>query len=430
MHNIVDVQQEPQIKTALLTGRLNSAQCPHCNTVTTLSVPILYHDPEKELLIAMVPMGLNLPNDEQEKVIGDLMRDLTAIIPKESFKGYMFRPQRALTMQGLIDQVLQGDGVTLEMIEEQRKRVDLAQSLLEIAENDLPALVAEHDERIDSQLFQVLTLMAQRVMQEGQRQMAEQIMYRQDRVAELSTYGQEVIKQQAEQEQTVREIAEDIQSLGAEPKRRDFLSLARSYADDDDRLQALVGLVRPAFDYAFFQELSLQIGQAPAADRGGLEKLRDRLLEMTQAVDQQTQLAAQQAASFLQAIMNSPNPEDVIRDNLTMIDDTFMAVLTANIQEAERQKNLQAATRLKTIYDQAIAMLQEQMEPELRFVNDLLRVQSEADLRHLIEENLSEFDGSLLEIIDGVEQMLTAQGAKDVIDRLAHIRHEIAAALE
>ena len=37
----------------------------------------------------------------------------------------------------------------------------------------------------------------------------------------------------------------------------------------------------------------------------------------------------QNAANFLQAVINQPNPEEMLRANLPMIDDTFMAVLTA-----------------------------------------------------------------------------------------------------
>ncbi len=55
---------------------MNTVRCPNCGTPVTISAPLLYHDASKELLIAFVPMELNLNNDGQEKVIGDLMREL------------------------------------------------------------------------------------------------------------------------------------------------------------------------------------------------------------------------------------------------------------------------------------------------------------------------------------------------------------------
>src|SRR5690606_10637263 len=115
----------------LLSGRTNTVLCPSCGVTSTVAAPLLYHDSAKELLISFVPMELGLPKEQQEKVMGDLMRQLTAQIPKDSFKGYLFQPRQALTMQGLVEQILQADGVTPEMMEQQRARVRLVETLLQ-----------------------------------------------------------------------------------------------------------------------------------------------------------------------------------------------------------------------------------------------------------------------------------------------------------
>ena len=425
VQNYVDVSQEPDKKIHLLSGRLNTAQCPNCGTVTAVASPMLYHDPSKELLIAHVPMELNLNKDQHEKVIGDLLREL----PKENFKGYMFNPRRALTVQNLIDQILEADGVTPEMMEQQRNRVRLVQMFLEADEESLPGLVQQYDSQIDAAFFQTFTLMAQRALQEGRSEAAEQVLLIQQEVAERSSYGQRVLAQQAQQEENVREVAEDINALGKQAQRSDFLELAIRYADNDQKLQALVGLVRPAFDYTFLQELTVKIGQAPAADREALEALRDRLLELTAAVDQQAQLALRQAAGLLQAILTNPNPDEVIAANISLIDDTFMAVLAANIQEAERQKDIKASARLKSVYEKVIAILQQNMQPELRFVNELLSTASEDEARALIQEQASQFGPQLIEVMDGVEQVLAGQGDQEMVEKLAFLRRETLEAL-
>src|SRR5690606_19641084 len=112
------------------------------------------------------------------------------------------------------------------------------------------------------------------------------------------------------------------------------------------RLQALVGLARPAFDYTFFQELSVKIGQAPAADRAAMEALRDKLLELTAIVDQQTQAALRESALLLQELVAAPNLDEAIAQNAHLFDDTFMSVLAANVQEAERRGDLGASAKL------------------------------------------------------------------------------------
>jgi endogenous inhibitor of DNA gyrase (YacG/DUF329 family) len=422
VESLIDAPQDPEAKARLLTGRMNSVQCPACGVVSTVAAPILYHDGSKELLISYMPMELNLPKQQQEKVIGDLMRELTSSIPKESIKGYLFQPRQALTMQGLVDQILQADGVTPEMMEAQRATIRLIETLLQATDDVLPSIVQQHDSEIKSQFFQAIMVMAQRAMQEGRSDLAERLLMLQNRVAELSTFGKELIAQSQMQEEIVREVAQAIENLGPQAQRADVLNLVMQYADDEQRLQALVGLARPALDYAFFQELTLKIGQAPAAERDKLEKLRERLVELTAIIDQQSQMVLQNAVKLLQAIANSPNPTDLIEANLDMIDDTFMAVLSANVEEAEKRGDVNASARLKQIYQQCVQALQANMQPELVFVNELLSTETDEEARKMIAERVGEFGDEILDVMDAVGQILAQHGDMSMIQKLAFLR--------
>jgi allophanate hydrolase subunit 1 len=427
--SLVDAGQDPQAKSLLLTGRLNVAVCPNCGAPNTILTPLLYHDPAKELLISYVPMELNLSKDAQEKAIGDLMRELTSQLPQGSFKAYMLNPRQALTMQGLIEQVLQADGVTPEMMEEQRARVRLVETFLQTEPEQLPALIQEHDAEIDAQFFQTLAMVAQRMLQEGRQDVAEAVIGIQGVLVEYSSFGQELAEQSRNQEEVVREMADSINALGQDADRADFLNLALQYADDDQRLQAMVGLVRPVFDYTFFQEMTVKIGQAPADERGRLEIVRDKLLELTALVDQQAQMALQEAAQLLQAILYSQNPDEVIADNLDVIDYTFMQVLSANIQEAERRADLNASARLKDIYNRVVAALQANMPPELRFLNELLSVPTDEAAQQMITERAGEFGQGLLAAMDVVEEQVAAQGNPRLLQRLDFLRNAAVQAL-
>jgi hypothetical protein len=430
VNSIIDAAQDPQAKISLLSGRLNVAVCPNCGAPNTVLAPLLYHDPTKELLIAYVPMELGLPKDTQEKMIGDLMRELTNQLPQGSFKAYLLQPRQALTMQGLIDQVLQSDGVTPEMMEAQRARVRLVEQFLQAQDDELPALVSQNDKQIDAQFFQTMTLITQQLLQEGRQGVAQRVIEIQGLIAQLSTYGQQIIEQSRLQEEVVREVAEAVNALGQGAQRADFLNLAFNYADDDQRLQALVGLIRPVFDYTFFQELTVEIGKAPADARERLEMLRDKLLELTAIVDQQAQLALQDAAGLLQEILNSPNPDEIILDNLPLVDYTFMQVLSANIQEATRRGDLNASARLKEIYSRVVAILQANMPLELQFVNELLSAPSEDAVRELVAQRAGEFGPGLLEAMDAVEEQIAAQGNPALLERLNFVRNETAQAFQ
>jgi hypothetical protein len=330
-------------------------------------------------------------------------------------------------MQGLIDQILQADGISPEMREEQRTRARLIETFIRTADEDLPALVAEHDGKIDGQFLQLMTLMGQRLLQEGQRDAAEQIARTQQAVVQLSTFGQQLLQQSQAQEEIVRQVAMDVQGLGADADRSDLLELALRYGarpDGDDWLQALVGLARPAFDNLFFQEMTVRTGQAPAAERDALESVRERLEQLSSMVDQQTQLAVQEAAGFLQAVLTSANPDELLQANADMIDDTFMAVLTANIQEADRQGNTNAANRLKDVYQRVVNLLRNTMQPELRFINELLSTPTDDEARDMIVQQAGQYGQGLLDMMDAVEDILVSRGEAGALERLAFLREE------
>lgn len=422
VETVIDAGQDPQAKGRLLTGQTNAVQCPNCGHTLTVATPLLYHDASKELLIAYVPMELNLTKDQQEKAIGDLMRELK--LPQQAMKGYVFQPRRALTMQGLTEQVLEADGVTPEMMEQQRARIRLVEQMMQTAPDQLPALVQEHDAEIDAQFFQTITMMAQRMLSEGRADLAEPLVQLQQTVAQESTFGQQLIERSRVQEETVAEVAGELEQLGQNATRDDFLNLALRYSDDSERLQALVGLARPAFDYTFFEELSVRIGQAPAEAREGLEALRDQILELTTVIDQQTQAALREAAGLLQELVTAPNLDQAIAENAGLLDDTFMAVLSANIEESQRRGDLNASAKLKQVYEHVIALLRENMQPELRFINDLLSTESDEEASTLLAEEASRYGQTLLDMMNAVEEVLASRGDSAMMQRLVFLREQ------
>ena len=419
---VIDPAQDPQSKARLLSGQLNTLRCPNCGNPVTVAAPVVYHDASKELLIAFIPMELNLTKDQQEKAIGDLMRELK--LTQSAMKGYVFQPRRALTMQNLIEQILQADGVTPAMMEEQRNRVRLLENLMQTPPDLLPDFVKQHDTEIDAQFFQTITMMAQRFLSEGRSDVAEQLIQIQQIIASLSTFGQELIQRSQAEEETVAEVAAELEQLGEDATRDDFLTMALRYADDDQRLQALVGLARPAFDAIFFQELSVKVGQAPADQRDALEALRDNLLQLTAIIDQQTQVALQESAGLLQEIVTAPDLDQAIAENIGLLDDTFMTVLQANVQEAERRGDIGASAKLKQVYERVLATLRNNMQPELRFINDLLSTETDEAASNLLTQQASSYGPALLDMMERVEQVLASRGDSPTLQKLIFLREQ------
>jgi len=107
LHQIIDVGQNPELNELLLSGYLNVVQCPSCGSVTQVATPLLFHDPEHELFMVHVPMEMNLSHDEQQKVIGRLVRTSMDRLPAEERRGYMLQPQTIISLQTLLEKVLE-----------------------------------------------------------------------------------------------------------------------------------------------------------------------------------------------------------------------------------------------------------------------------------------------------------------------------------
>ena len=425
IRTVIDTRHDPEGKVLLVSGQLNSFNCPNCGTLNDVKTPILYHDAEKELLIAFVPqeIGMQKATDE-EKIIGDMLNELTSSLPKEDFRGYMFNPKRTLTIQGLINQILEADGITPEMLEQQQKRVDLIQQFIEVEPDKRSTIIKENDDQIDEEFFATFAAMATRLAQAGQPQLFAVLEQVQNDILEHSTFGKDIAEQQKKQQETIEQVNQDLEDLGEDVDQQDLVKLVWSYRDDEEKVRAFVGLIHPALDYQFFQLLAGQIGKAPANEREKLEELRDRVYKFKQEIDQQSRDMMQQLAQVLQAIVNSPNPEQMIRDNIGIIDDNFMMIVQINMQQAEEKGDEQTLKRLQEIHEILVTVLRENMQPELRFLNDLLNIENDDELIAKLKKQAPDYKDTLLDFIDAVQQVVTSQGQIPVMNRIEFIKRE------
>jgi hypothetical protein len=316
------------------------------------------------------------------------------------------------------------------MMAEQRARVDLIEQFLSTPPDLLESVIQQHDADIDVQFMQTLSLMAQRLAADGRNDIAEQLAALQFVLLEHSTFGQQMAQQAQQQETTVREVAAELQKLGATANRANFLELAQGYAGDDDRIEALVGLARPAFDYEFFQELTRKIEQeTDDKERGALELLRDKLLELTQRVDEQTQMALQDAVQLLQLLIDAPDPQPLIAENLPFFDEAFMSVLQANLEAAQKRGNIDVSAKLRTIYEQVMSALRDNMSPELKAINGLMAADDDEAARALAAEAAAQHGAQLLPMIDAVQEMMAQRGEPQVAQRLQALREMVQNAL-
>src|SRR5688572_12180976 len=73
---LFDVREDPQAKQILLSGAYNLIQCPNCGYRGQAPTPIVYHDPENELLLTFFPPELHLAVNQQEQMIGPIIKGI------------------------------------------------------------------------------------------------------------------------------------------------------------------------------------------------------------------------------------------------------------------------------------------------------------------------------------------------------------------
>jgi hypothetical protein len=422
IEQIIDVGRDPASKARFLSGQSSTATCPNCGYRAGVATPMLYHDPEKELFLVYVPMELGLQQQEQERVIGQLVKAAMDATPTENRRGYMFQPRSMFSLQGMLEAVLEADGVTPEMLEAQRAKMRFVETLLQTDEDDLPALVEQHDDQIDVELFDIITLAAQNAVQSGREDMARHALAVRDSLLELSTAGKIVAAEAANQEEAVQEVIAALGELGESPSIDDFIGLLLGYAESDIHLQALVGLQYPVFDYGFFQELSGRIEQASDGEKARLQGLRDHLLELIDMIKEQQQAMVQGAVQVLQDILRGDDVEAGVMRNLSQIDDTFLMVLDANLKRAEENKDLMQSARLKQVYDVVMKLLQENVPPELRFVTELLQQDDLSAAQAMIVQDAPQFGDGLLQMMDALHAEMVSRGDEAMAGRLDQLR--------
>lgn len=425
VQSVIDATLNPQGKSQLLSGVTNTFPCPNCGAAVQIKRPLMYHDGAKELLLVFVPPELNLSKPDREKVIGDMMRELTGMLPSGSFRSYMFQPRESLTMQGMLDTILQADGITPEMMAAQRERMHVIETLLSAPPETHETIIAKNDAVIDAQLMQMISVLIQRMSAQGQADGAQQLSYLQQQMLLHSTFGKSLMQEAQAEQAIVEGVTEKIRALGEHATQADFVNLAIELGADEKQLQALAGVARPALDYTFFQMLTERIGRAPAAERDALNALRDRLLALTQAIDEHTQGLLQEAVELLQVLVSAKDEtalDALISENTDAMDETFLSVLMANIEQAEQKQNGPLLQRLQIIYQKAMATLRQTMPPELRFINELLGAESEDKARAFIRAGLQEFGPELLDILASVREAMLQRGEPEIVQHIERLQ--------
>lgn len=421
VHQVIDVGRNPELKTALLSGQLNVATCPSCGTGGQLSTAMVYHDPQHELFMIYVPQELDLDQLQREQYIGQLTRDVMDATPAEQRRAYMLQPITMLTMQGFLEKVLETEGVTKEMIERQQKQAELLNTLLGADQDVVDHLVKERAGEIDEVFFAMLRQYIEAASQMNDDQQMVPMINLQAKLMTDTKVGRKLERQQIALHGLNR-AAKEAGGLTAAV----LLNQILKNQEDAELVSLLAQAGMQAMTYDFFTGLTEEIerlelaGDVAAAER--LSTIRTDLLQLQEEVQTQTREMLAEAEETLESVLAADDMMQGLQANMNKINDAFMYVLSAEIGRAEEANDQERFEKLGSLRDLLTSDPEGQAPPEIQLLNQLVRAESEDEMRQLVEENREMVSPDLVAVIEALQEQAGTTGQQELIDRLDRVK--------
>ncbi len=416
VEQLFDMNTDPQAKQRLMSGQFNYIHCPNCGYEGSLSTPIVYHDPDKELLLTYFPPEMSLPPNEQERLVGPLINQVVNKLLPEKRKAYLFRPQTMLTLQTMVERVLEADGITREMLQAQQQRVGLLQRLLSTAPEGRIELIHQEEQLIDENLFSILARLAEASMSQGDQQTAQQLALLQKQLLAETKVGKEIQSQALEAQEAIKSLQEASKKGLTHEKLLDLIVNAPT----PTRLTTLVNMARNGLDYTFFQLLTDMIDKSSGGEKEKLTGLRSQLTEMIAEIDKAVQEQAKQSRKLLETILAAPDIEEATTQNLETISDSFVEILQADLQAARQKGDLEKSAKLQKV----LKVLQEASAPppEVALVEEMMDTKDDESLRKVFEAHADQITPEFLQVLNSLIMQSESQGQPpDFMTRLQAI---------
>lgn len=411
VEQVLDVRADPSAKVRVLNGMVNATVCPRCQLRGMLNLPYFYHDPEKHLALVFMPMEATRDHLERQQAIGRFTTSVMDSLPPEERRAYLLQPEVFLTQENLVNRVLEADGITPQMIEAQKAKAELLQRMVETtSEEELETLVKASDEVVDSAFLRLVAMNLQMAQSRGEI----------DSVTRLTTVREKLLDL-TEAGRASRRRSNLLEALRSEPTREKLLELLIQAPDERAR-EILVAFGRQLLDYGFFQKLTQRVdGTANEQEKQRLSELREQVLDIRDRIDADTRAMYEARSELLRDLVLSDNPEVLARHRFSELDEVFVSVLGASIEQAEQGGNEETTAKLRSIWELVMRLIAERTPPELVFLNMLMEAEDEAEVDRILHEHGELVDARLVEVLTRAEASAREEGGQEAADHLALI---------
>lgn len=426
IHQVINVDQNPNLKQLLLTGQLNVAVCPRCGAGGQMATPMVYHDSAHELFMVYIPQEIHMNHLQREQLIGRMTRQVVDSLPPEKRKAYLFQPQTVLSMQTFYENVLVTEGITKEMIERQRKQAELLNTLMRADKDVISYLLKQREREIDETFFAMLQQYMDMAQQTQQDKELVKLTNLRAQLMRETAAGRQLEKQQLALHALNREAKK---AGGLTPEM--LLAHILKNLEDERTVQSLLNAVQGALSYEFFALITAEIekrestGDKVTAQK--LTQLRDNLVKAQDAIRQESQRMLTEAANLLNQLVQAPDLPTAVRQNMDAFDDAFMYVLANHIAQAEQKGDnrlLQTLTQIQALIMQAV---ESQYPPEILLLNQLLEADTAVDRAHILDKNQQYVNTNLLKMLEAIEGQIKGMGQEELNGRFQAVKEMIRA---
>lgn len=403
VEQLFDATSDPGAKQRLLGGVSNFVRCPYCGYEGRLPTPIVYHDNEKELLLTFFPPELGLPLNEQERVVGPLIKQVTDRLPAEKRKAYLLSPKPNLTFESMIELILGKDGITPEMIKAQQERVHLVDRLLQASSAEVRSEIIKQNETLfDDQFFALFSRLAQSAAS-AQPQLVEALSAVQEQLLKETEFGRGLAESVGEMEAA----AKSLQEAGKGLTREKLLDLVIA-SPNDARVRAYVSLARGGMDYAFFQTLTERIEKASGEEKTKLEAVREKLMDYTNEMDRQLEARYKQAQQFIESLLQQDDIAAATQANLQNFSQDAVDIVQQMLRQASEKNDYAMMGKLQKMIE---VLQQASASPEVGFIEQLLEAPDAAAAEKMLADNADMVNDQFLEALNGLVAQVEQQGA-------------------
>ena len=83
LYEAINVVEDPQLKEALMTNCLNRVNCPDCEATFRVDMPLLYSDPQHNLLIHWMPESEGVSSEQILEEFDQTLEQINEVVPDD-----------------------------------------------------------------------------------------------------------------------------------------------------------------------------------------------------------------------------------------------------------------------------------------------------------------------------------------------------------